>query len=384
MTSAVAPTDPDAPPSAIAIAAGSTGGHRHIGQAIGEAYQNACPEARVLYISSTQDSRLQLDPVPGWRYERISSSPFTGQKAAGKLRALRTLAGSIICARRLLAAQPVTMVIGCGSFASVAVVLAARTLGLPTAVHEANRVPGRANRLVMPLVDRILLGVEPDADVWNPPGHLVVGNPIRRALADAAGSPAIPYDERRDLLVLGGSQGSAFLNARAPLLMKAISGNGRNLRIWHQAGEHPVDVIRRDYDRLGLKAVVEPFIDRLDHRYANARLAVATAGAVTLEELAAFGLPALLVPLRNAADDHQSYNARYVAQITQTPWCAETDWDEIAIARQLDALLCDETRWQTVASAMKGLWRPDAADAIVASCRGSIRYSNQGTAATRT
>lgn len=382
MTTAT-PKDPDAPPPAIAIAAGSTGGHRHIGQAIGEAYQIARPEGRVLYISSTRDSRLQLDPVPGWRYEQISSSPFTGQRIAGKISAVRTLAASIFSARRLLASQPLEMVVGCGSFASVAVVLAARTLGIPTVIHEANRVPGRANRLVMPVVDRILLGLEPDTDVWAPPRHLVVGNPIRRTLAEAANSPAIPYGERRELLVLGGSQGSAFLNARAPSLLKAISTHGDKPRIWHQAGEHPIDVIRRDYERLGINAVVRPFLDRLDHRYANARLAITTAGAVTLEELAAFGLPALLVPLRNAADDHQSHNARYVARLTGTPWCVETAWDETSIVPQLEALLRDETRWRKVAGAMKGLWQPDAADAI-ASCLAPVGKSQCESVASRT
>jgi len=358
----------DRDPPVIAIAAGSTGGHRHIGQAIGEAYQKACPAGAVLFISSTEDSRLPLDPVPGWHYARVPSAPFTGQRLAGKARSLRKLFQGFVAARRLLRTHRVQVVIGCGSFASVAVVLAARSLGVPTAVHEANRVPGKANRLVMGHVDRILLGLGADPSVWSPRNGTTLGNPIREKLARAVRRKRETSTTNIEILVMGGSQGSAFLNAHVPPLMGLLAQRGHRLRVWHQVGEHSETPVKRAYAERGIDARVYPFFDDLADLYASARLAVTTAGAVTLEELAAFGLPALLVPLRNAADNHQDFNARYFSLWTSTPWTDEMSWDEAALVARLELLLTDDAAWQAVAANMRANWRPTAAEDIAREC----------------
>ena len=135
-----------------------------------------------------------------------------------------------------------------------------------------------------------------------------------------------PIAGRLRLLVCGGSLGSPFLNRRVPELAAALREAGIAVEVWHQAGERALDEIRAAYAAAGIAARVDAHVDDMAAAYRWADVAVACAGAATLAELAAAGLPALLVPLAAASDDHQSDNAAAFAAATGAPWVREADW----------------------------------------------------------
>ena len=187
-----------------------------------------------------------------------------------------------------------------------------------TALHEANVVPGLTNRFLARLVDRVYLGWAAAQDSFRKASTLVSGNPIRPEVAAVGAARArVPgVDGRARILVTGGSQGSPFLNEHAPELLRRVAALGVPIDIRHQTGQHDPEPVRRAYDRAGLAAEVDRHIDDMPVAYRAADFAVVCPGAITLAELAAAGLPCLLVPLGKAAGDHQTPNAVAFAEAT--------------------------------------------------------------------
>ena len=193
--------------------------------------------------------------------------------------------------------------------------------------------------------------------------------PIRAELAAlATETHEPPIDGRLRLLVCGGSLGSPFLNRRVPELATALGAAGVAVEVWHQAGERPLDEIRAAYAAAGIAARVEAHVDDMAAAYRWADVAVACAGAATLAELAAAGLPVMLVPYASASDDHQSDNAAAFAAATGAPWTRESDWNAVTLAAALAPLARDPAQWQTQSRRIHPLARPDAADAVVSAC----------------
>ncbi|MEO8606134.1 MAG: UDP-N-acetylglucosamine--N-acetylmuramyl-(pentapeptide) pyrophosphoryl-undecaprenol N-acetylglucosamine transferase, partial [bacterium] len=253
--------------------------------------------------------------------------------------------------------------IGSGGYVSAAPLLAARRLGLATAIIEPNVAPGLTNRLLGRLVDRIYLGSAAARARFAPARTLVTGVPIRPGLPGSRG-PRMNGPIRA--LVTGGSGGSAFLNRAAPALLAALRDRLGALDVHHQSGSGDAAAIAEAYRQAGLAARVEPFIADMAAAYAWADVAVAAAGAVTLAELAAVSLPALVVPLSTAADDHQTANARAFAAAAHGQWTSERDWD-------VDAL----SGWLAHAACAAPPATVDAARAIVDDCERELEKSDE-------
>jgi UDP-N-acetylglucosamine--N-acetylmuramyl-(pentapeptide) pyrophosphoryl-undecaprenol N-acetylglucosamine transferase len=251
-------------------------------------------------------------------------------------------------------------------------VLAARSLGLPIVLHEANAVAGVANRLLGRIVDSVLLGFGSAADAFSCP-TAVTGTPVR---AEILAVPP-PHHPDRDapfrILVSGGSQGSPFLDERAPDLLARVARRGHALEVRHQAAERNREGVEAAYAGAGVRAVVVPYIDDMAAAYASAHFAIVPAGAVTLSELAAVGLPALLVPLGSAALDHQVSNARAFAEATGVRWMREDAWDPDALADHVVSLIASSAAWSEASGGMRRVARADAAAAVVRACETLIR-----------
>ncbi len=350
----------------LALAAGGTAGHVTPALAVAAAYRARHPAARVTVIGSATGFERELIAAHGCEAAMLPAAPLRRTDRRGQLRALGELAAGIRRGRAALRGSGVQLVLGFGGYASAGAVLAARSLGLPTLVHEANVRPGLANRILFHLADGVLLGFPPRRETerirWT-------GTPIRAAIAALHTQPRRPpARDRLHVLVCGGSQGSAFLNRRAPELAAALAGDGRTVEAWHQGGRHALADTARAYEAAGVAARCDAHIADMAEAYAWADVAVSSAGAATLAELAAVGLPALLVPLAAAADDHQAENAAAFAAASGVPWTRERDWDAAALARRLAALLDDLTAWQALVTRIRAAARIDAADRVVAAC----------------
>jgi UDP-N-acetylglucosamine--N-acetylmuramyl-(pentapeptide) pyrophosphoryl-undecaprenol N-acetylglucosamine transferase len=333
------------------------------------AYQ-AAVDADVYFIGCQGGFETQLVPAGGFVLELIPGAPYARQNLIGKLRSLVTLVRGTLAARRLLKAKQTELVIGVGGYASLGTVLAARTLGIHTAIHEANVLPGLANRLIGWLSERVFVGWDQASSSFSISKTIVTGNPIRPDVAARANDPGHNSGRQspRRILVTGGSQGSPFLNDKVPALLARVLELGVPVAVHHQTGEGASEPVRREYQRLGIDARVEAFIHDMAQAYCEAELVIAAAGALTLAELALFGLPSLLVPLEAAARGHQTANARIYADITGGTWVSEHGWDTELLAVRVASTLTDFDAWSAQAQRLRAMARPNAAHKLVEEC----------------
>jgi UDP-N-acetylglucosamine--N-acetylmuramyl-(pentapeptide) pyrophosphoryl-undecaprenol N-acetylglucosamine transferase len=351
----------------IAIAAGGTGGHVHPALAVADAYRVLVPGVAITFLGTAGGIEARLVPAHGYPFAAIPGAPLLGVGAAGKLRALAALARGTATARPVLRAARSELVLGLGGYASAGAILGARTLGLRTVIHEANAVAGVANRLLGRFTDRVLLGSPAAATAFSAAATDVTGVPVRTALADAAPRTRPTADAFR-VLVVGGSGGSAFLNARVPDLLARLGAGGIAVAVHHQTGSGEIERVTAAYAGSGVAATVSAYIDDIGAAYRWADMAITCAGAGTLAELALVGLPALLVPLATAALDHQTANARAFAAQTGLPWSSENAWDAAALATRLRTLATSPDARAAAAAGVRTAARPDAAHAVVTAC----------------
>jgi UDP-N-acetylglucosamine--N-acetylmuramyl-(pentapeptide) pyrophosphoryl-undecaprenol N-acetylglucosamine transferase len=254
------------------------------------------------------------------------------------------------------------VVLGLGGYVAFPGGMMAALLGRPLAIHEQNSIAGLANRVLAGVADRVLVAF---------PGALpksqAVGSPVREAVARVA-PPAQRFAGRAGplrLLVVGGSLGAAALNDLVPQALALLAANGRPYVV-HQSGAKHLDELRASYATAGVAADLRPFIDDMAQAYADADLAICRAGATTVAELAAAGVAAILVPFPFAVDDHQTTNARYLADAGAAILLQQRDLTPERLADVLRAL----TREQLLAMAEKAraLGKPDATRAVAEAC----------------
>lgn len=350
----------------IALATGGTAGHVTPALAVAEALRRRAPRARLLFLGDASGFEASLVAAAGHEFTPLPSAPWYGVGAGGRARAARQLLAGVRAARRVLRDAHATAVIGFGGYATAGAVLAARRLAIPTVLHEANARPGLSNRLLGRVATRICVAWPESMRFFAPAARVRhTGMPIRAAIAALAAAPhAPPPCGRLRLLVCGGSLGSPFLNAQVPALAAALRDAGIAVDVRHQAGGDAVDPIRAAYATRGITAQVERHVADMGAAYRWADAAVACAGAATLAELAAAGLPALLVPYAAASADHQADNAAAFAAATGARWLSEARWDLAAAVAALAPLAGDPAQWTAQSQRVRALARADAADAV--------------------
>jgi UDP-N-acetylglucosamine--N-acetylmuramyl-(pentapeptide) pyrophosphoryl-undecaprenol N-acetylglucosamine transferase len=370
--------DPTGEPRAgrrVVIAGGGTMGHVAIALAIAHAYRRLVADADVLLLT-------QRDPVAGRRIARegfasvtIPAAPYAKQGLRGRLVATVTLVSGIRQSRRILRRHRADLLIGAGAYPSVAPILAARSLRIPIVLHEANIVPGLANRLGARMADGMTLGWDETRAMVPGVRTHVCGNPVMPAIEALASlrTVSLAEDRHRRVLVVGGSGGSSFLNTRGAPLLARIAAEGIPVEAWHLTGHAgAVESTQAAYRACGVRARVEPFADDPTDVYRWADFAVSSAGAVTLAELAMAGLPALVVPAGHVSEDHQSPNAHAYARSSGSLCATEGEWDEGVLATKIAAILKDEQAYRASRERALSCARPHAARGIVEFCEAVL------------
>jgi UDP-N-acetylglucosamine--N-acetylmuramyl-(pentapeptide) pyrophosphoryl-undecaprenol N-acetylglucosamine transferase len=352
------------------IVVGPTAGHVYPALAIADAYRAAHRGVAVRFAGTLDGPAGRLLAARGEALDPVAGSQLANVGPGARLAAVPRVVAGMAQARRLLRAHGTRLVLGLGGYASGAVLLAARALGLRVAIHEANAVPGIANRWLAPFVHRVYLGSAAAAPAFPAGRRVVTGHPVRADIAALAAERRPPPDRHRAarVLVLSSTRGEAFLAAHVPGLLAEIERRGVAVEALHQAGEVRADDVANAYRRAGVKATVAPYLDEIASAYRWADLVVARAGAGTVAEAAAAGVPALLVPLTDAAGDHQAANAAEVAAAGAGLAVREAEWRGEALAGRLAALLGDPGQWSAAAGAARRRAVPDAAARIVADC----------------
>lgn len=335
-------------PLRVVIGAGGTGGHIYPGLATAEAIRRLSPEARVTFSGTSRGLESTLVPAAGYDLDLVPMKPFARCADAHLAAFPLHLGRSVIQAASQLRRERVDVVIGMGGYPSVPVVLAARILGIPAVLHESNAVPGRANVLAARFVRTIATGFDPRDARWcrgRDVRHL--GIPVSAALESVDATALRPRarksfgvgPDQRLVIVSGGSLGASRLNRAA------VDLAGR----WRSRDDVRFVIKARADDRAELEAVlsrsgggriarVVDHIESMELAYAAADAMVLRAGSATIAELELLGTPAVLVPYPQAPGDHQTHNARALAETGRAVVVADHDLDSDTLAANLGAL----------------------------------------------
>jgi UDP-N-acetylglucosamine--N-acetylmuramyl-(pentapeptide) pyrophosphoryl-undecaprenol N-acetylglucosamine transferase len=254
-----------------------------------------------------------------------------------------------------------------GGFTSTAPVLAARLRGVPSFIHESNAVPGRANRMTARMVRAVLLGFKECAPFFPKVRTEVTGTPIRDELKRIDRKAALQQlglrDDLKTLLVMGGSQGASGINQAIIKSMAAF--RDLPLQVIHLAGTRDESLVADNYRRENIPAFVAAFHHQMEAVYSAADFAIARSGAASLAELAAFSLPAILIPYPFAADNHQTRNAEIFVRANAAVMLREADLVEDVLPKKIRDLLGEPEALRNMSAAAAALAPKNAARLVV-------------------
>lgn len=350
----------------ILVAAGGTGGHLFPAEAL--AVELIRRGFRVRLVTDARALRYSglftKDMI-----DVVASETVRSRNPWSLARTAVTLASGTIAAVRLMRQLKPAAIVGFGGYPTVPPLIAARLVGIPSIIHDANAVLGRANRLLSRHVRAIatsLPGVL-DRDPALAGKTTAVGTPMRPAILAAAAMAYVPPD--RDgplrLLVVGGSQGARVMSDVVPGAIERLEpALWSRLILTQQVREEDLTRVRAVYDRLKIKAELAPFFTDLPARLASNHLVVSRSGAGTVAELAAIGRPSILVPLPGAIDQDQFANAGVLAKVDGALRIPQTEFTPDRLASDISALAAEPERLAAMAKAARSVGRLDAAERL--------------------
>lgn len=361
----------------ILIAGGGTGGHFYPALAVMEELAPRGRGVELAYIGTRRGIEARILPsYPSIRFYPIHVQGLERSHPLRNLYTLLLLAVAMVESLAILLRFRPQVVIGMGGYSSFAVVLLASLLGkvfhIRTVIHEQNVVAGLTNRLLAPLVDKVLVSYSQSKRCFSRTGCVVVtGNPIRKEFLLAKRTKALYQSfgldpTRRTILVFGGSHGSVALTA-AVLHAKASIAQNRKLQVLLVTGDAGDEhVIRDELAQAGVNnVIVYRYIDQMGKAFALADLVVSRAGATTLAEITSCGKPALLIPWGDAANGHQWKNARYLQDKEACVLAEEKDIVDRGLAKLIEQIVNDEDQLTRMARNSSRLGRRQATASIL-------------------
>jgi UDP-N-acetylglucosamine--N-acetylmuramyl-(pentapeptide) pyrophosphoryl-undecaprenol N-acetylglucosamine transferase len=351
----------------VLIMAGGTGGHIFPGLAVADVLR--AQNVPVIWLGADGGMETRVVPEHGIELHTVAVGGLRGKGLVTRLLAPLMLARSLLAALKIVRTLRPRSVLSMGGYAAGPGGVAAWLTGRPLLVHEQNGVAGFTNRALAKIARRVMTGF-----AGTLPNAQWVGNPVRASIAalPAPGVRMAGRSERPRLLVLGGSLGARALNLRLPEALAQLSPELRP-EVIHQCGTRGIDEARKAYADAGVEARIESFIGDMAGTYAWADLVVCRAGALTVAELTAAGLGAILIPFPHAVDDHQTRNGETLvavgaAELIQERDISEAEQGSAHLAGRLRDLLGDRARLVRMAEAARTLAKPDAAATIARQC----------------
>lgn len=345
----------------ILIMAGGTGGHVFPALAVADYLVEQGWQMSWLGTKNGLESRV----VPAHKIDIdwLSVAGVRGKGLFSKIKAVFLLIKACGQAWRILRRRKPDVVLGMGGFVAGPGGLVAKLMGIPLVIHEQNRVPGTTNRLLARWANRVLEAFPGSFDkkinaLWS-------GNPLRKELIGIPEKKARQPGDALRLLVIGGSQGAQVLNQVVPDAVAAVSG----LNVRHQTGEIMRIQVEQRYQELGVDAEVSAFIEDMAEAYRWADIAVCRAGAMTVSELAAAGIPAVLIPLPHAIDDHQNANARYLADVGAAMILPQKDLSPETLAERIKDMI---EHLAEMGKKTRACAKLDATEAVALCCQAEV------------
>ena len=355
----------------LLVMAGGTGGHVFPALSVAEILR--AEGWNVVWLGTRRGIEARLVPAAGIDIEWLDVSGLRGKRVVSLLLAPLKLLRACWQAQKVIRRVKPDVVLGMGGFAAGPGGLMAKLLGRPLVIHEQNAVAGMTNRILQKFATHALAAF---------PGALeggtvrTVGNPVRNDLLGLA-APEERFEGRQGpvrVLVVGGSQGARVLNELVPGALKELTVA---VTVRHQCGRSDAAEVEQRYAASGVEASVEPFIEDMAGAYAWADIAICRAGAMTVFELAAVGLGAILVPFPYAVDDHQTANAGYLVDAGAAEVLQESGLTAGTLAESLRRRLASREGLLAMAKAARRKAQPEAGRQLAAICASLHDYARE-------
>ncbi len=356
----------------ILIAGGGTGGHLFPGVAIAEEFRRRNGTNNVLFIGTKRGLEARVLPQIGFALETLEVEGIKGRGIARSMAALAKIPPSLIQSSRIIRGFGPDVVIGVGGYASGPAVLAARFMGVPTAIAEQNAIPGETNKILGRFADRIFVSFPETARWFRTDRVRVTGNPIRAAIAGAQRRQRKP-GEPLGMLIFGGSQGAHRINLAVLEALPHLGDLKGKIRIIHQTGKDDLEMVKKGYSDQAMEADVLPFITDMAAAYGKADLLVCRAGATSIAEITASGKAALFIPFPFAVNDHQTKNAELLVNRGAAEMIPERDLSGESLSGIIRRLAEEPGRIEEMERNAASLGNARAAADIVDECMALVR-----------
>ena len=355
----------------VLIAAGGTGGHLYPGIAIAEEWMRMHPDSHVVFVGTPRGPETKAVPAAGFTIRTIAARGLPRRPGLGWILAAFGLVKSLVQAFQLVVELKPHIVVGTGSYVSAPVVLIARLFGIPVIIQEQNSVPGVTNRWLNLLANEVHISFVESRSYFRRKNNLrVSGNPIRRSLLNqdrTSAYEALGLDPgKRTLFVFGGSRGAQSINRAVAGALERLKHRSVLQVIW-QTGSDDFEAIRDRFQSFPIRVRVYAYLQDIEKAYAVADLAICRAGAMTIAELTACGVPAILVPYPHATRDHQTHNARGLSDRDAAEVIADQDLEPELLASRVESLFQDDSRLRRIGRNARAFARVDAAQRIARS-----------------
>jgi len=346
----------------VMVMAGGTGGHVFPALAVAQELRDR--DIAVTWLGTRRGIEAEVVPNHRFPIDYIDVEGLRGRGVMKLLKAPLLLVRALWQAVGVIRKERPDVVLGLGGFASGPGGVAARLLGLPLVIHEQNAIAGTTNKLLAKIASRVLTAF-PDA---LPRGEWV-GNPVRKEIV------ALPLPEKRiaqdgrplRLLILGGSLGAQAINQQVPAALAMLEESQRP-EVRHQCGKKHLPETEKTYGEAVVVASIEPFIADMAEAYGWADMVICRAGALTISELAAAGVGALLVPYPHAIDDHQTRNGEWLVKHDAAVLIQQVDLTAEKLAALLSEWLVDRKKLQSMATNARQLAKAGVAETVADIC----------------
>ena len=354
----------------LIIAGGGTGGHVFPAVCIAEEFIRSVSDSDVVFVGAVSGIENRIIPELGFRLLSLNVGGLRGKKIVERLRNIKDAFIAVKNSFSILQKEKPDAVLGVGGYASGPLILSARIMKYPTAIHEQNSIPGLTNKILGKFVDRVFLSFEEAGKFFKKEKAVFSGMPVRKSVI---GTDSIENKNNKfTVLVIGGSQGARGLN-RVFAEMTKSNWMRDNLKIIHQTGQHDFNEIKQLYHNEKIDAEVFDFIKNMGWAYSVANLVIARAGASTLAELSATCKPSILIPYPYAAGDHQRMNADAFVKAGAAEVILEKELTPAFLEKRIKALADAPGMLEKMSRGARSLYKRDAANKIVEGIIGLIK-----------
>ena len=355
----------------VLIAGGGTGGHIYPGIAVAEELKRLAPDTQILFVGGDRGLEGRVVPEAGFELATIPARGLPRRAWWKVPGALLQNTGAFMKAMGIVNSYKPDVVLGTGGYVSAPVVVAGWVAKKPVLLQEQNAVPGLTNRMLARIADEVHVAFTESRTWFARKDRLKLsGNPVRRMILSGDRRQALARfglnEQAATVFVFGGSRGARRINEATLDAMARLRG-GLNAQFILQTGKEDFAWAKERAEKEQLPVTVVPYLTHIHEAYAAADLVVCRAGAMTLAEIAACGVPAILVPYPFAAYDHQVTNAQNLAERGGAVMILDSDLTGERLATEVQRLVKDRPTLIKMSSNARRFARPDAAERIARS-----------------